>query len=96
MSYEIMITEDVREFLDNLSKKDSRICRDNLKKLEGDPFPGGGRGDKEKLKNSEHYRIHISREYTGIYLITKSEKTVQVIELMTIDKAHKKYGHYVR
>lgn len=96
MSYDILMAQDVAGFLDDLDEKSSRICRNNLKKLEEDPFPGGGRGDKEKLKNSDHYRLHISREYTAIYRIAENEGVAKVIDLLTIDQAHKKYGRYVR
>lgn len=95
MSYDVLMAEDVADFLDNLDEKSSTICRNNLKKLEEDPYPGGGRGDKEKLKNSAHYRLHISREYTAIYLIAKNESVVKIKDLLTIDQAHKKYGRYV-
>ncbi|MDL0136204.1 type II toxin-antitoxin system RelE/ParE family toxin [Halobacterium salinarum] len=94
MSYGIMIAQDVAGFLDDLDDKSSRICRDNLKKLKKNPFPGGGRGDKEKLQNCDYYRLHISREYTAIYLIVKNEELVKVVDLLTISQAHKKYGHY--
>lgn len=84
MNYDILVTEDVEEFMDNLDDKSERICRDNLRKLENNPFPGSGRGDKEKLQNSNYYRLHIGRTYTAIYLITENESKVEIRDLLTI------------
>lgn len=95
MNYDILIKKYLRDYIENLHDKSERICRDNLKKLEEDPFPGSGRGDKKKLENSECYRINIAREYTAIYLIDRSEDRVYIIDLLTIEKAHKRYGKYV-
>ncbi len=52
------------------------------------------RGDKEKivLKGISGFRLHISRTYTAFYQIRENQKQIMVIELMTIDQAHKKYG----
>lgn len=40
------------------------------------------------------YRMHIGRTYTVIFRIDKESKVVRVMDLMTIEKAHKRYGRY--
>ena len=40
------------------------------------------------------YRMHIGRTYTIIFKIHKESDIVQVLDLMTIEQAHKRYGRY--
>jgi mRNA-degrading endonuclease RelE of RelBE toxin-antitoxin system len=40
------------------------------------------------------YRMHIGRTYTVIFKIYKDSNIVQVLDLMTIEQAHKRYGRY--
>ena len=40
------------------------------------------------------YRIHIGRRYTIIYKVLKEADTVLVLDLMTIEQAHKRYRRY--
>ena len=40
------------------------------------------------------YRMHIGRTYTVIFKINKELNTVLVLDLMTIEQAHKRYGRY--
>ena len=40
------------------------------------------------------YRMHIGRTYTVIFKIHKELNIVQVLDLMTIEQAHKRYGRY--
>ncbi len=95
MNYEVIISEEAEEFLENLDFKSKRICLKNLRKLENNPYPGRGSGDKEKLiiKGKERYRLHIGRSYTAFYFILEKKKLVRVIEILSIEKAHKKYGY---
>jgi mRNA-degrading endonuclease RelE of RelBE toxin-antitoxin system len=92
MMYDITISEQVKSFLQALPDKSRRICKNSLQKLEN-PFPGEGMGDKEKLHigGEDVYRLHISRSYTAFYIIDTERKLVRVIELLSIEKAHKKY-----
>ncbi len=94
MTFEITISDQVKEFLQALLDKSRRICKNGLQKLEH-PFPGEGIGDKEKLviSGEEIYRLHIGRSYTAFYIIDVKKKMVRVIELLTIEKAHKKYRY---
>ena len=69
MSYDVLLHPDADEFLRGLDDKSKRIVRNNLKKLADNPYPGSGKGDKEKLviDGDKRYRMHISREYTAFY-----------------------------
>ena len=40
------------------------------------------------------YRMHIGRSYPIIFKIVKEENTVLVLDLMTIEQAHKRYRRY--
>lgn len=95
MSYKIFVTDEIREFLENLDDKSSRIIKNNLDKLKENPYPGKGTGDKEKLpiKGEERYRIHIGRTWTAFYSILKEQEQVRVSEILPIEEAHKKYGY---
>jgi mRNA-degrading endonuclease RelE of RelBE toxin-antitoxin system len=93
--YAVLLGDQPREFLDAADEKTERICRENLGYLAGNPYPGQGRGDKEKLPidgRRDRYRLHISRTYTAIYTVLEDEKEVRVLEIVSIDEAHKRYG----
>lgn len=93
--HRLLVEEEVLEFLDGLDGKSERICKDNLKKLAEDPYPGSGKGDKERLyvAGEEVYRLHVGRTYTAFYEILEAENAVRVLELLPIDEAHDRYGH---
>ena len=93
MSYEVLISDDAVNFLSVLNNKSKNIVKKNLDKLNS-PYPGRGVGDKEKLivSGEEVYRLHIGRTYTAFYVIDEKNKMVRVLEIMTIESAHKKYG----
>lgn len=95
MSYKLYLEPDARDFLDNLDDKSKRICKDNLQKVEDNPFPGQGIGDKEKVPvaGKEVFRLHIGRTLTAFYYVLEEEKQVRVVEIMPIDEAHEKYGY---
>jgi mRNA-degrading endonuclease RelE of RelBE toxin-antitoxin system len=66
---------------------------EKCKDLADDPFPG--QGDKEILQRRGHkdiYRLHISRSYTAFYKIYMDDKIVKILDIMTIEQAHKIYG----
>lgn len=94
MSYKLYLEPDAKDFLDKLDDKSKRICKDNLRKVEDNPFPGQGIGDKEKVpvEGEEVYRLHIGRSLTAFYYVLKEEKQIRVVEIMPIDNAHEKYG----
>ena len=92
MPYEVLLSDDAFEVLQSLDKKSKNICKKNLEKL-SQPYPG--RGDKERLvvAGEEVYRLHIGRTYTAFYIIDEKAKVIRVIELLSIEAAHKKYGY---
>ena len=94
-NYEVLLSEIAYDFLSRLHEKDKRICNNNLKKLSSSPYPGKGIGDKEKLSvaGEEVFRLHIGRTYTVFYIIIEETKIVRVLEILSIEQAHKKYGY---
>ncbi|WP_080503430.1 type II toxin-antitoxin system RelE family toxin [Halococcus thailandensis] len=94
MTYQVLLGDQPREFLDSADEKTYRICRQNLLKLEDGPYPGGGKGDKERLlvDGEERYRLHIGRTHTAFYDIEESSREVLIHEITDIDTAHKRYG----
>lgn len=48
-------------------------------------------GDRYKGKL---YRLHVGRSFTVFYQICEEEKLVKILEIVTIDKAHKLYKHF--
>ena len=92
--YRVLLGDDARAYLDLLDEKSKRICKENLRKLAANPYPGAGKGDKEKLVigGHEQYRLHIGRTHTAFYVIDESDATVRVHEITDIDDAHKRYG----
>lgn len=93
VAFQVVINKDALEFVSALPLKSQRIVMEKCKALADDPFPG--QGDKEALLRRGHkdiYRLHISRSYTAFYKIYKEEKIVRILEIMTIERAHKIYG----
>jgi len=94
MAYRVLIDRDAREYVNGLPEKSHRIVKKNLKKLGERPYPGTGRGDKEKLthRGETLYMLHIGRTFTTFYRIYEKEKRVRVLKVMTIERGHKEYG----
>ena len=93
--YEVLLGDEAREFLAVADEKTERICTENLGYLATNPYPGRGRGDKEKLPIDSHrdrYRLHIGRTYTALYTVLEDAREVRVLEIVPIDDAHKRYG----
>lgn len=94
MSHKIFIEKSALSFLHSLPDKTQRIITEKLRILIDNPYPGID-GDKELLHLSGDYqlfRLHISRQYTVFYRIYHEQKSVKILDIMTIEKAHKKYG----
>ena len=93
MTYKVFVTHEVQEIISLIDKKTSNMLIKNLKKLEENPYPGKGIGDKEKLPVSGkmRYRMHIGRTWAVFYSILEEKKQVRVAEILPIDEAHKKY-----
>ncbi|PTD94085.1 plasmid stabilization protein [archaeon SCG-AAA382B04] len=94
MSYDVLVSDELNELLKDLDKKTTRIIKNNLKKLNKHPYPGEGKGDKEKIKwkGKKLHRLHIGRSWTAFYSINEEKKKIKVHRIMTIKKAHKEYG----
>lgn len=93
--YAVLLGDGAREFLAVADEKTERICKEKLGYLGENPYPGRGRGDKEKLPidgDRDRFRMHISRTYTALYTVLEDEKQVRVLEILPIDDAHKRYG----
>ena len=93
--YTVLLGDAARDFLTVADAKTERICKEKLGFLTENPYPGRGRGDKEKLPidaRRDRFRMHISRSYTAIYTVLEDETEVRVLEIVPIDEAHKRYG----
>ena len=93
--YTVLLGDAARDFLTVADAKTERICKEKLGFLTENPYPGRGRGDKEKLPidaRRDRFRMHIARSYTAIYTVLEDETEVRVLEIVPIDEAHKRYG----
>ena len=93
--YDVLLGDDAREFLAAADEKTERVCREKLGYLAENPYPGRGRGDKEKLPidgRRDRFRLHVSRSYTALYTVLEDDREVRVLEILPIDDAHKRYG----
>ena len=97
MSYSILLAEEAREYVTALDDKSERIVKENLRKLEDDPYPrpDSTSGDKEKITvdGEEIYRLHIGRTHTAFYDVLETADEVRIIDITDIDDAHKRYDH---
>jgi mRNA-degrading endonuclease RelE of RelBE toxin-antitoxin system len=90
----VVVRKELVEYLNSLDDKSRRIVRTKLFSLEDNPYLGSP-GDKERLSLPDDtvlYRMHIGRTWTVLYRVDEESKTVKIIEMMTIEQAHKKYG----
>jgi len=96
LTFEIVIEQARVDKINSFNEKSRRIIRAKLISLGDNPYPGH-RGDKEKFSFKDGYilyRLHISRTWTAFYRVYDEEKIVKILEVMTIEQAHKKYGHF--
>ena len=77
-------------YLNRLPEKDRRIVKLHLLKLE-DPYTAP---DVELLQNG-HCRMHISHSYTAFFDVMPGG-IVNILEVMTIEEAHKQYKRFGR
>lgn len=96
MSYNVLLSDEAREYYASLDDKSQRIVKENLEKLEDEPYPrpDAGSGDREKVTvdGEELYRLHIGRTHTAFYVVDDSKNQVRVVDITDIDDAHKRYG----
>jgi mRNA interferase RelE/StbE len=91
----LVIKKKALEFINTLPPKSQRIVIEKCKTLADDPLPY--QGDKEIIQLKGHkdiYRLHISRSYTAFYRIYKDEMMVKILDIITIEQAHKRYGRF--
>jgi len=91
LTYSILINKKALKFINDLPDKSKLIVKDRIKILYENSYPGQG-GDKEKLNlpKYELYRMHIARSFTIFCRIQGKE--VKILDIMTIEQAHKRYG----
>jgi mRNA interferase RelE/StbE len=95
VAYQLVIKKKALEFVNSLPSKSQKVVIEKCKTLADDPFPG--QGDKEIIRREGHeniYRLHISRSYTAFYKVHKGEKRVLILDITTIEQAHKIYGRF--
>ena len=89
-----MIDRKTLMYLSELPEKSQRLIKEKCHALAADPFPGQG-GDKELLHlEFKLYRLHAGRSFTVFYQVCEKDKQVKILEIATIDKAHKIYRHF--
>lgn len=83
MAFNILVGDEVLDYLEKLPEKGEKIIKDNLRKLKGSPFPGKDPGDKKRLtlRGEKLNRLYIGRIYTAFYII--EDNNVEIIDLMT-------------
>ena len=94
MSRKVVIDRKVLSYLSKLPEKSQSLIKKKCHALAEDPYPGQG-GDKELLHlEFRLYRLHVGRSFTVFYQVCEDEKLVKILEIVTIDKAHKLYKHF--
>jgi len=94
LSFTKVIDKKALKYLSELPEKSQRLVKEKCHALAEDPFPGQG-GDKELLHlDYKLYRLHVGRSFTVFYQISDEKKLVKILEIVTIDKAHKLYKHF--
>ena len=96
MTFALFIEQEQVEKINNFDEKSRRIIRAKLVTLGENPYPGK-RGDKEKFCLKDGYilyRLHIGRTWTAFYRVYETDKVVKILDVLPIEQAHKKYGHF--
>ncbi len=84
------IEKQALRYINSLPEKDRRIVKQRLMRLE-DPYTAP---DVELLQNV-HCRMHIARTYTAFFDVVPGG-VVNVLRVMTIEEAHKRYKRFGR
>jgi mRNA-degrading endonuclease RelE of RelBE toxin-antitoxin system len=88
---EVQLERSVIKTLEKYPEKNREYIFNHLRKLE-DPYSAP---DVECLHSKlQIYRMHVGRIYTIIFRIRKYQSLVLVLDLLTIEQAHKRYGRY--
>lgn len=93
MTFRVLISKTALSFLDLCPEKSRRLIRERCLALRDNPYPSGT-GDRKRLHlgSSKLYRMHIGRSYTVFYRILRDEEVVKVLDIMTFEQAHRRYG----
>jgi hypothetical protein len=84
------IEKQALRYINGLPEKDRRIVKQLLMRLE-DPYTAP---DVELLQNG-HCRMHIAHTYTAFFDVVPGG-VVNVLKVMTIEEAHKRYKRFGR
>jgi mRNA interferase RelE/StbE len=91
LSHRLLIERKALKYLSELPEKSQRLIKEKCHALSDDPYPGQG-GDKELLHlDYKLYRLHIGRSFTVFYQICEEDGQVKILEITTIERAHKLY-----
>jgi len=96
LTFALFIEQEQVDKINTFDEKSRRIIRAKLFTLGENPYPGE-RGDKEKFCLKDGYilyRLHIGRTWTAFYRVYETDKIVKILDLLPIEQAHKKYGHF--
>jgi len=96
LTFALFIEQEQVAKINSFDEKSRRIIRAKLAALAENPYPGK-RGDKEKFCLEDGYilyRLHIGRTWTAFYRVYESENLVKILDVLPIEQAHKKYGHF--
>jgi len=96
LTFALFIEQEQAAKINSFDEKSRRIIRAKLAALAENPYPGK-RGDKEKFCLEDGYilyRLHIGRTWTAFYRVYESENLVKILDVLPIEQAHKKYGHF--
>jgi mRNA interferase RelE/StbE len=88
---EVVIERGVVRALKKYPENHRETIFNHIRKLE-DPYRAPG--VECLFATQQMYRMHIGRSYTLIFKILKEKDTVLVLDLMTIEQAHKRYRRY--
>lgn len=84
----IQIEDTVISFIRELPEKDRRVIGEHIERLSHHP---NAKGNIKKLNTRKpRWRMHISLKYTVFFSVTAD--TVWIDLIMTIERAHRKYG----
>lgn len=90
MTLRVVIDRKAFKYLTELPEKSRRLITEKCHALADYPFPG--QGDKELLHLEYNiYRMHVVRSFTVFYQIAEDDKLIRILEIATIEKAHKLY-----
>ena len=93
MKFVILFRQSAADLQTSLPEKSQRIIKEKLAILKTNPYPGKTGGIKQlKTEEREIYRLHIGRSFTTLYLIHTDKNRVEITHLMTIERAHKRFG----